>query len=199
VSGQPPRVYLAGPDVFERDPARAGRALKELCAKCGLAGEFPLDAKVEHEPGASREQRGLAISRANEDLIRSCSGVLANLTPFRGPSADVGTVYEVGFAIGLGKPVVGYTNAREDFFWRTIAWLKRAGIAVQQRMDGSHEDASGMQIEAFDLCDNLMIPGGIARAGGEVITRERAEREGKSPAALAAEVLARILRSVRPA
>ena len=39
----------------------------------------------------------LRISQANEQCMRSCDLVVANLTPFRSPSADPGTTFELGF------------------------------------------------------------------------------------------------------
>lgn len=59
-------------------------------------------------------------SAVNENLIETCEIVIANLTPFRGPSADVGTAYEMGFAHALIKKVFAFTNAAEPFTERTI-------------------------------------------------------------------------------
>ena len=41
--------------------------------------------------------------------MHSCDALVANLTPFRGVSADAGTAFEVGFMRALGRPVLGYT------------------------------------------------------------------------------------------
>ena len=49
-------------------------------------------------------------SRRDRRLIDSCRALLANVTPFRGPSADVGTAWEMGYASGQGKPVVAYSD-----------------------------------------------------------------------------------------
>ncbi len=70
--------------------------------------------------GVSKETMGLEISRANEALILSTDAVIANLTPFRGTSADVGTVYEVGMAKELRKVIVGYTHDERKFLQRNI-------------------------------------------------------------------------------
>lgn len=152
-----PTIYLAGPEVFLPDPLAAAEAKKELCEAYGFEGVFPLDATLDLDGLSTREQ-GLAISQANEDLIRDCDLLIANLTPFRGPSADVGTVFELGFARGLGKPVFGYTNDPRTFAERTRAF---AGLAPDAK-----QDAGGMSLESFDLRDNLMIDGAIHLAGG---------------------------------
>lgn len=105
-----PRVYLAGPDVFLIDPADLLGRKQRLCRRYGFLGLSPLDTEVNLRT-SSKRSTGLAISNANEELIRSCQLLIANLTPFRGPSADVGTAYELGFARALGRPVFGYTNS----------------------------------------------------------------------------------------
>lgn len=47
--------------------------------------------------------------------------IVANLTPFRGPSADAGTVYELGFMSGRIKPSFGYSNVPGSYFDRSQA------------------------------------------------------------------------------
>ncbi len=95
--------------------------------------------------------------------------VIANLTPFRGPSADAGTVYEIGFARGLGLRVFGYATVAQDFLDRTLA-----AIPARQAEDGGWWDPDGLLIEQFGLFDNLMIEGALAETGG--LLREAADR-----------------------
>lgn len=183
-----PHVYLAGPDVFLPDARAAGARLKAICSEADLEAHFPLDVELADAD---------AIAAANEALIRRCDGVLANLTPFRGPSADPGTVYEVGYARALGKVVVGYTEATDLFAERTAAWLARLGTPAQPRTDGALADASGMAIESFGLIDNLMIPAGIVDGGGAIVTPADAAATGLPLAVCAAERLAALLRTRR--
>jgi nucleoside 2-deoxyribosyltransferase len=91
-----PRIYLAGPDVFLPDPIAFGAKKKQVCERYGLEGVFPFDAEVEPR-NQPRRETAFKISEANENLIRGCVGVIANMTPFRGISADVGTAFEMGF------------------------------------------------------------------------------------------------------
>src|SRR5690242_19069144 len=105
-----PRIYLAGPEVFLPDPVSVGIKKRQLCARYGFDGKFPLHASLNLE-GLTTKLKGYAISAANEELIRSCQLLVANMTPFRGPSTDVGTAYEMGFARALNMPVFAYTNA----------------------------------------------------------------------------------------
>ena len=155
-----PRVYLAGPDVFLRDPLELSRRKKSLCERYGFEGVFPLDAELDLS-GLPPRARALRISRANEELIRSCQLIIAHLTPFRGPSADVGTAYEMGFARGLGLVVFAYTNSAEDFAGRT-----QKSHGAKPRAGGGIEDDEGLLIESFGHTDNLMLVGAVELSGG---------------------------------
>jgi len=114
------RVYLAGPDVFLPDPGAWLERKKAICAGYGLIGISPLDALAQEPASWEALPDWQRIALRNEAHIRSCSGIIANLTPFRGPSADVGTVYEVGFARGLGLKVFGYATVTDAFLDRTL-------------------------------------------------------------------------------
>jgi nucleoside 2-deoxyribosyltransferase len=151
------RVYLAGPDVFLLNAQEVGENKKALCQKYGFEGVFPLDTEVD-VAGKTPRELGLCISNVNERLIKSCDFIIANLTPFRGPSADVGTVYEIGYAHGLGKKVLAYTNVSAGFTERTLEALKGR---VNRAADGRLRDEHGMFVEEVDLTDNLMIDGCI--------------------------------------
>lgn len=153
------RAYLAGPEVFLPNAAEVGETKKRLCEKYGVVGVFPLDTVLE---GQGREL-GLAISAANEQLIRSSDLLIANMTPFRGPSTDVGTAYEMGFARALGLPVYAYTNDPGRFQQRTRQFLSRLG----ELGAGEECDTHDMSIEAFDLSDNLMLAGALTEQGYE--------------------------------
>ncbi|MFM2594746.1 nucleoside 2-deoxyribosyltransferase [Vibrio harveyi] len=149
------KVYLAGPEVFLKDSIEIGAKKKELCEKYGFIGLYPLDNEININD-MSKEAIGLEISHANEALILSADAVIANLTPFRGPSADVGTVYEVGMAKGLRKVILGYSHDERKFLQRNIDELTNVSFS-----DGEYKDTNNMTIENFDLVDNLMIDGGM--------------------------------------
>jgi nucleoside 2-deoxyribosyltransferase len=138
------RVYLAGPDVFFSDPKGRGEALKEQCRREGLEGVYPLDAEIALE-GLEPLSKGYSIYRGNIALIQSCVGVLANISPFRGPSADVGTAFEIGYGAALGLPIVCYTDTFNVYADRV--------------------QPDGLLIEDFGMVDNLMLH---AAAGGRI-------------------------------
>jgi nucleoside 2-deoxyribosyltransferase len=167
------RVYLAGPDVFLPDPLARGETLKRICARHGLTGVFPMDALAsEPEEWAARAE-AQRIALRNEEHIRGANALIANLTPFRGPSADVGTVFELGFMRALGRPVFGWSTGHADFSARTRAFL---GAAASLAEDGTWRDHEGMALESFGCLDNLMIDGAVAASGGVL---EVAELAGK--------------------
>src|SRR5262245_1313471 len=92
------KIYLAGPEVFLPDAAAMGRRKQETCARHGATGLFPLDNDLTASSDAPLSRR---IFAANSALMEQADAIIANLTPFRGPSADAGTVYELGFMLGL--------------------------------------------------------------------------------------------------
>ena len=159
------RVYLAGPDVFLPDPVARGAALKAVCARHGLTGVFPLDDLADEPADWSGLPEWQRIARRNEAHIAGCAALIANLTPFRGPSADVGTVFELGYARALGRKVFGWSGSAENFAERT---RRTHGHACDTA--GVWRDGEGLELESFGCCDNLMIDGAIAASGGRLET-----------------------------
>jgi nucleoside 2-deoxyribosyltransferase len=159
-----PLIYLAGPEVFLPDAIAVGAQKCRLAAEAGLEGAFPLDAQLDIARLPPTEQ-ARRISLANEGLMRSCDGLVANLTPFRGVSMDSGTAFEVGFMQALGRPMAGYTNVAAGYTERAQAFRARGPAA----MDGDRAD---LEIEAFGLAENLMIEVAIVESGGRVVRRD---------------------------
>src|ERR1700751_1202593 len=120
------RIYLAGPDVFLVNARDVGKRKQAICARYGLVGVFPLDEENGLHPSQSLPEQGLAISRAMERAMRTCDAMIVNLTPFRGPSADVGSAYEMGFMRALGRPIFAYTNDVRTFRDRVAAFCNGA-------------------------------------------------------------------------
>ncbi len=162
------RIYLAGPEVFLGNAKEIGERKKALCKKYGFEGVFSLDTEVDIRDKSPREV-GLCISGINENLIKTCDIVIANITPFRGPSADVGTAYEMGLAHAQGKKVYAYTNTAVSFTERTVKALKSG---VHRTEDGKLRDANGMFIEEVDLTDNLMLDGCIHASTEGLVVEE---------------------------
>jgi nucleoside 2-deoxyribosyltransferase len=140
------KLYLAGPDVFYPNVKDIAKAKKEICAKYGATGLFPLDNKID----ITKKGADLKIYIANCALMVEADACIANLTPFRGPSMDVGTAFEVGYMTALNKRVYGYTNSSDLYHARVLDDEVYGGF-------GDTSDVSGYAIENFGNVDNLMI------------------------------------------
>ena len=136
------KVYLAGPDVFRPDAVERGHYLRRLCRAHGLEGLYPLDNQLPE--GLAEVEAARWISAANMAMLRSADAVLANLQPFRGLEPDSGTVFEVGMAVALGKPV-----------WCHFA--PTGDLRAQVRHDADGRDGDGHLVEDFSLPRNLML------------------------------------------
>lgn len=168
-----PKLYLAGPDVFLPDANKVGAAKKAICSEHGLVGVFPSDHVVLAPDMGPREQ-GRAIAAVMERLMADCEAMIVNLTPFHGPSMDVGSAFEVGFMRALGRPIFAYSNVSARFPERIGAFF---GGRIAPRADGRLADPYGMEVENFDLVDNLMIDGGIIASGGFIVCEDAREAE----------------------
>jgi nucleoside 2-deoxyribosyltransferase len=160
-----PKIYLAGPEVFLADAKAFCRRKNELCSEYGFEGLTPFD----NEAASTPANRDLSIYRANIAMLLRADCGIFNLTPFRGPHADVGTIFELGLLTGLGKPAFGYSNEEDSLLDR----LKRDGLAAFDEASQQWRDGSGMAIEDFGGADNLMIDACLAEQGHPLI-RHRA-------------------------
>jgi nucleoside 2-deoxyribosyltransferase len=147
--------YLAGPDVFARCRAAAS------ARACAAAGIWPVPLEQEAATPA-------AIYAGNLRLITEADCVLANLNPFRGAEPDSGTCVEIGYALALGKRVVGYADDLRPLRDRLQADSGDLGC----------RDAAGWTVEDFGLPLNLMlaVPLRLAQGGLEAALGLLAER-----------------------
>lgn len=124
------KIYIAGPDVFEKNAVEIGRKYKALCEKYGHTGLFPLD----NECSSSKE-----ICQANIALINESDVIIANGNEFRG-EMDTGTAFEIGYAAAKNKKIIVYMDD-------TSSLVEKYG----------REDEKGRNVEDFGLPLNLMI------------------------------------------
>jgi nucleoside 2-deoxyribosyltransferase len=158
------KIYLAGPDVFLPDAVAIGQRKAALCALHGLTGLYPLDNAIDlAAPDAS-----LQIFRGNGAMMDQADAIIANLTPFRGPGADAGTVYELGYMAGRGKCCFGYSNDPALYVDRV-----RKLTQVTSR-DGHLVDADGLAVENFGHTDNLMMIHGLELYGAPLVVPHKA-------------------------
>src|SRR6266576_1826089 len=155
------KIYLAGPDVFLHDAVDIGRRKVEMCKRHGLTGLYPLDNAI--DPAA--EDASLRIFRGNETMMIEADAIIANLTPFRGPSADAGTVYELGYMAGRGKFCLAYSNDPAGYAERVAR-----SFAVAKASGGHLIDDDGLTVEDFGLPDNLMMIHTLDLHGARLVT-----------------------------
>jgi len=146
------KIYIAGPDVFDKNSIEIGKKYVELCKKYGFEGLYPLDNKVNF----MQEKHKIAqdIFDANKAMIEECNIVIANLNSFRGKEPDSGTVWECGYASALGKDVYVYIH-------RSTTYLEQFGDDEKLFSENGFVDLQEKIIEDFDHPFNLMIANSI--------------------------------------
>jgi nucleoside 2-deoxyribosyltransferase len=93
-------------------------------------------------------------------MMNAAAAIIANLTPFRGPGADAGTVYELGYMAARRKLCFGYSNDPRLYIERV------AGLTG----DGLLTDPDGLTVENFGLADNLMMIHALDLHGCSLVT-----------------------------
>jgi nucleoside 2-deoxyribosyltransferase len=157
-------IYLAGPDVFLPDAVEMGRRKVEICARHGVSGLYPLDNPVD----LTAADLSLQIFEGLEAMMERCDAIIANLTPFRGPGADPGTVYELGYMAARGKYCLAYSNDPAVYADRVRRFTQVAS------RNGHLVDGDGLTIEDFGHNDNLMMIHALDLHGAPlVLPRER--------------------------
>jgi nucleoside 2-deoxyribosyltransferase len=148
-------AYLAGPDVFLPDAEAHAARKVAICAGFGITGRPPLNEDVESLKALPESRLWRVIFDKDVAMMEECDIIIANLTPFRGPSADAGTLVELGWFLGRGKPIFAYSNTATLFAERS-----RRHLAAQP------DPIPGLMVEGFGLPDNLMVPGAVLQGGG---------------------------------
>ena len=139
------KIYLAGPDVFFPDIAERAEQHKQACRDLGFEPLHPVDQPV---------LQAQDIYHGNIDMLRKADAVAANLNSFRGTEVDSGTAFEVGYAIALNKPVVGYIEKSSTVRAHVAAAL---GPLVYDEELGVWRDTDNNLVEDFGLPVNLML------------------------------------------
>lgn len=143
------KIYIAGPDVFEKDATQIGRQYKELCTNYGFEGLYPLDNEIVF---TTKKETAKIIYEANINLIQQADIIIANLNNFRGKEADSGTVWECGYASALGKEVYAYMDNTDTYINRFGDHEKHLDEDIKTIVDNDNKI-----IEDFDLPMNLML------------------------------------------
>jgi nucleoside 2-deoxyribosyltransferase len=146
-------IFLAGPDLWLPDAADLLARKRAVCEAAGFTAVTGRDAAlVETEPS---EALAREIYAGVLERLRGADAVIANLSPWRGPGADPGTAFELGFAAALGKPVFAYLNVETEF---EAEYRSRVEARLGAAEDGERwRDPEGAEIEDFALPETLML------------------------------------------
>lgn len=162
-------VYLAGPEVFLPDGQEVLEIKRGILEMCGLAS-VALPAEMRPPSEMPTDELGQEISRRNEQLIAAADVCIANVTPFRGVSADIGTVYELGLAAGLGKWLAAYSNDLRSYRER----VEETYGGLQRDSAGTVRDSRHLMVEDHGMGDNLMLDGGLLLRDSKIWLPEEA-------------------------
>ncbi len=161
---RPLKIYLADRRSFFPTPWRSG-SVRRISASVMASRGFI------HWTMKSRGMRQ-ACGPTFSSIVHVCAHMRAadlgifNLTPFRGPSADVGTVFELGFFAGLGKPAFGYTNDVPRIFLNRVKTFDTLSHDAEK---GEWRDGLELSVENFGNADNLMIDAALAEQGRAIV------------------------------
>ncbi len=160
-----PTIYLAGPSIFFPDSRARAERMHAACRARGAIGKYPADEDIprDGDPFAV----AMAIFERDRELVEQSDATVADFTPYRGISADPGTVWEAAYGMGLGKPVAAFSIAAEFYPQRERAMF-----------DDGH-------VSTFPTADNLMLTGAnvwanaahaasLERSGGLCVSFEAA-------------------------
>jgi nucleoside 2-deoxyribosyltransferase len=170
-----PRIYLAGPMVFEPDPAAIFDQMKAICARHGLDGVSPMDGQVGLQGYPPGKTLATAIVRADIALMHAMDAGLFCLDGFRrSPEMDPGTAFEIGYMHALGKPLAGWTRdtslypARVARFFAGVFGLGLTAAAAGGGASGDARDPDGILVHSEGCYQNAMAEIAIDLSGGAV-------------------------------
>jgi nucleoside 2-deoxyribosyltransferase len=147
-------VYLSGPERWAPDAADLMARQRHTCVAAGVTPLFAGDAPLVQRDGSEAMAREIYAGALAS--LRKADAVIANFTPWRGPSAHPGVAFEAGFASALGKAVFAYINVAEEEEAEYLARVERLEGAAYGE-DGVPRDGEGMEIEDFGLPETLML------------------------------------------
>jgi nucleoside 2-deoxyribosyltransferase len=157
------KVYLAGPEVFLPD----GESITE--AKRALTRQYGFQPNIwsgDRDWPTDKFEIGVFIAKGNESVMSDSDFIIANMTPFRGISTDVGTAFEIGFMCAQGKPAFGYTNDGRLYGQRVTDDYYQDSVGPDEK--GVNRAPDGQMVEDHSMSDNLMLDGGMHIRGGIV-------------------------------
>jgi nucleoside 2-deoxyribosyltransferase len=163
-----PRIYLAGPDIFHPQGLALAEQKKLICERYGLEGvaasDFLAGVQFAGKPAGAAQ-----LYRERLKVIEGCDGLIADMTPFRGPAMDPATAFAMGVAAGYGKPVAGYTLDPRPYAERIERMQVEIG-APTLRVGSKLVTPDGTAIEDFGVAESVMVAGAALARGAPIAT-----------------------------
>ena len=147
-------VYLSGPERWLADAGDLAARQRRICDAAGIEPLFWADETLRERDGSEAMARELYTTALAS--IRKADAVVANLTPWRGPSAHPSVAFEAGFASALQKPVFAFINLENE---DDAEYRERVERLLGASMDGTGLwfDGDGAEIEDFGLPETAML------------------------------------------
>ena len=112
-------AYLAGYECFYENEELLGEVMICLCRESGFDAEFPTRHMEGLKELTLEEQMDVVVSMGatfdkNQYKILLSDIIIANMNPYHGLQPDLGTVFELGMAAGLGHLCVVFFSVDKD-------------------------------------------------------------------------------------
>ena len=147
-------IYLAGPDLWFPDAEAHDLKKRALCQSAGFRAVTALDNQPTETDRSEVMAREVYADTAQR--LRQSDALIANLTPWRGPTCEPATAFACGFMAALGKPVFAYLNVADEADADHRERVDRFLGATQDEA-GIWRDMEGAEIEDFGLPESLML------------------------------------------
>lgn len=168
----PREVYIADNSRLwpDADSRKYRAEVLKLCKPHGLECVWPSEHYLFPDllPPSERDDAkvGRLLPRAPLMNISGVSAIVADVSPFRGPSLNPVIAFEIGIAVTLGVPVFAWTEATQ----RNCAQRQTAFRPIIDRIPndvteegpgGLWYDSQGFKVEDFGLVESAVIAGSL--------------------------------------
>ena len=132
IPGKGHKAYLAGYECFYENEEALGEVMICLCRENGFDADFPTRRIEGLKELTLEEQMDATVGMGatfdkNQYKILLSDIIIANMNPYHGLQPDMGTVFELGMAAGLGHLCVAFFSVDKDVLTqgmpRSRGWL----------------------------------------------------------------------------
>lgn len=172
--GAPVRVYFADNSRLwpETKAVRQRERIEALCNKHGIDAVWPAEhCSFPEDFSLKAADVKTVLTKSALVTVPDMSAVIAEASPFRGPSLNPVIAFELGIAALLGLPIFAWTSAnyaRHPAPNGNGRWLAFASLAARLLRSTSRElilgrnyywDVRGFRVENFGMIESAVIAG----------------------------------------